>query len=449
MKVLLVALFYVSGLMLAGDAFADVYMLDYYKPDSLFNIWSSVIFAGVIAVGAAALLVISGGASAPIVASIGGWLGGLMGLKGVAATNAGLALLGGGAIASGGFGMIGGAVVLTSALTFSGELVLDYAYSTVKREYDYSVFQKQSVNMTNFPLPKSSSGSRDYEHIVKDISELELHPEMNYMDNPVFKHAIEKLVSKHENIGLDSKESGLLALLYFYSNQYSKAYNYTGSYDSDERGVNQLIDVVNVTSELYEDDIDYASLIARFNDIANKMDSDFKVLFYTVFLDRLFYRMTESQVSFDEIEELYLAIYSDAHSKNKAAIQQSLNARAMMSVKLKQQAILSIYNNKNETIWMDPNIVGFLSRELEEYLYIVTFMRHVNSILIEEIEMIINDKFLPSSEWERNWIELLVNTQAVYLEYESGYEQLREMIYVINEHQTENNKGFFRRVLGL
>lgn len=67
----------------------------------------------VLAGGATALGVITGGLAAPL---IGGAIGGAMGLSGAAATSAGLALLGGGSLAAGGMGMAGGAALVSGAL---------------------------------------------------------------------------------------------------------------------------------------------------------------------------------------------------------------------------------------------------------------------------------------------------------------------------------------------
>ncbi|HEY3821859.1 MAG TPA: DUF726 domain-containing protein [Polyangiaceae bacterium] len=80
--------------------------------------WKRIAVVGGVTVGAAALLVITGGAAAP---AIGGAIGStFMGLSGAAATSAGLAALGGGAVAAGGFGMAGGTVVVAGGLGLMG-----------------------------------------------------------------------------------------------------------------------------------------------------------------------------------------------------------------------------------------------------------------------------------------------------------------------------------------
>ena len=72
---------------------------------------------GLIAGGGAVIGVITGGLAAPF---IGTAIGGAMGLSGIAATNAGLALLGGGSLASGGFGIAGGTLMIAGVAGVGG-----------------------------------------------------------------------------------------------------------------------------------------------------------------------------------------------------------------------------------------------------------------------------------------------------------------------------------------
>ena len=69
---------------------------------------------------------------------IAGAIGGLMGLSGIAATNAGLALLGGGSIATGGLGMAGGALFLMGGGALAGgttgKLLLDENIKELRKE---------------------------------------------------------------------------------------------------------------------------------------------------------------------------------------------------------------------------------------------------------------------------------------------------------------------------
>jgi len=105
-----------------------------------------------------AVIIFTGGTASPVVVTVGTWIGGLSGLSGAAATNAGLAFLGGGSVVSGGFGVIGGTILLEAMLTFGTGVVFDYAIGNAVNTYDYSKFVENSKEMTTLPLPKNTSG---------------------------------------------------------------------------------------------------------------------------------------------------------------------------------------------------------------------------------------------------------------------------------------------------
>lgn len=92
-----------------------------------------------------------------------------MGYSGIAATNAGLALLGGGSIASGGTGIVGGAALLTAALTFGTDIVISYGTDKVLAEYNYSKFIEYKFDLKHLShptprrLPMSHMGHRAIE----------------------------------------------------------------------------------------------------------------------------------------------------------------------------------------------------------------------------------------------------------------------------------------------
>ena len=71
---------------------------EYATFESFYKGSSSIgwVIAGIVAILGAAIIFFTGGTASPIVVSIGSWIGGTMGLSGIAASNAGLALLGGG-----------------------------------------------------------------------------------------------------------------------------------------------------------------------------------------------------------------------------------------------------------------------------------------------------------------------------------------------------------------
>lgn len=80
----------------------------------------------------------TGGLASPFVAAgtatIGGMVGGAMGLSGAAATSAGLAAIGGGSVAAGGFGVAGGAAVVTTGLGTAAAVGKSLVPDEVKEE---------------------------------------------------------------------------------------------------------------------------------------------------------------------------------------------------------------------------------------------------------------------------------------------------------------------------
>ena len=123
--------------------------------------------AAVAALIAGAAIFFTGGTASPVDVAIGSWLGGMMGLSGAAATNAGLALLGGGSIASGGLGIAGGTALLTAALSFGTEVVVDYTIGKAYSEYQYSNLKEQSNNLATLPIPINDSGPVAYDDAIE------------------------------------------------------------------------------------------------------------------------------------------------------------------------------------------------------------------------------------------------------------------------------------------
>ena len=152
--------------------------------------WLIAAFAALAVVG---LIIFTGGTASPLVASIGTLIGNAMGLSGAAATNAGLALLGGGSIASGGFGILGGTVVLTAALSFSTDVIIDYGVGKVVTEYRYRDLVAKSQDMPTLPLPSNTKGPKGYELAIEELErvnqDLPFHAESNLA---VFRRAMEQ-----------------------------------------------------------------------------------------------------------------------------------------------------------------------------------------------------------------------------------------------------------------
>ena len=80
-------------------------------------------------------------AAGPIATFVGGSIGGVVGLHGIAAVNAGLAMLGGGTVASGYFGILGGIAVLNGVGDIMLGLALDAAFSAIPENSHHSFVQ--------------------------------------------------------------------------------------------------------------------------------------------------------------------------------------------------------------------------------------------------------------------------------------------------------------------
>jgi len=80
-------------------------------------------------------------AAGPIATFVGGSIGGIVGVDGIAAVNAGLAMLGGGTVASGYFGILGGIAVLNGVGDIMLGLALDAAFSAIPENSHHSFVQ--------------------------------------------------------------------------------------------------------------------------------------------------------------------------------------------------------------------------------------------------------------------------------------------------------------------
>jgi len=270
----------------------DITFKSFYKESSAIG-W---IAAGIFAVIAAATIFFTGGTASPIVTGIGSWIGGMMGLSGAAATNAGLALLGGGSIASGGLGIAGGTALLTAALSYSTDVVFDYTVGNAISAYSYKQFAEQSKNMITLPLPKNSDGCDAYEKaidILEDINdEISISNESN---QKIIKKAIiaaNQIFAANqisEDINKDdlAKDESLLALLNFISNNYDEAKQYALNSITLSKEVNTrytLPAFIYATSSLYDETFDFEKITNDYfkYSIVNEPDNPIIPLLFSI-----------------------------------------------------------------------------------------------------------------------------------------------------------------------
>ncbi len=174
--------------------------------------WITGIGFALAAIGA---VILSGGTAGPIMTAAGGWIGGMFGLSGVAATNFGLALLGGGSLAAGGFGMAGGVVVLTALFEFAA-LGGGYVVEKITISFDEAQFIEQSKKLVVLPIPLKTSGSPIYEQSIKNLGKQYKKDELHSSESNLraLSEAIAILEKSDIGPSKDLQSSTLLALLY-------------------------------------------------------------------------------------------------------------------------------------------------------------------------------------------------------------------------------------------
>ena len=223
---LLVALLLFSAIARAEDPGSFEAL---YKQDTDIS-WGWVVGGALLAGGA---VLVTGGTASPLVAGIGSWVGGMMGLSGAAATNAGLAALGFGSLASGGLGMVGGAAMITASLTFAVDVTVDKGLSIHQSNRRYKALAEYSKSMTTLCLPRNMNGSEAYETAVETLESVRFCTEDRNQLSPTqlyckLDQVIAKLREKQEKSDIDdtAKEDVLLSLLYFIRNDYRRAHFY-------------------------------------------------------------------------------------------------------------------------------------------------------------------------------------------------------------------------------
>ena len=335
------------------------------------------IAALVVAIIAGLVIFFTGGTASPIVVSIGTWIGGLMGLSGIAATNAGLALLGGGAIASGGFGIVGGTALLTAAMTFGTDIVFDYTLNKGLSEYNYSQLRDQSKNMTSLPLPVNESGSDAYEKAMTRLEKVVIdqdHPIFSDENQKIIRETIEYLLfdTKYSRTKESAKDESLLSLLYFLTIDYKlskdhaiQAIRYARS--SDIRRT--LPAFLLSASSVYDEDFDFNSVTNEYfqYSVLAEPKNPLIPFMFSIYLDRVMLRFNDNYLD----EETFIDIFSIMKNESLRDFQLqnyvALLARYFVRLKLEQQKIASLATSTNKAIKISPKTIVVLEDSLLRY----------------------------------------------------------------------------------
>ena len=407
--------------------------------------WSDLIIWGGIGVLVAAALgaavFFTGGAASPIVApgaaALGALIGKFMGLTGVAATNAGLALVGGGAIASGGLGMAGGAAVITAATEVAVSVAViagEELHDSVKeqRETDalYARLVSHSERLITFPVPRSDSGSNalkkamsilediDGERtlsvrsnrtlIQKAISTLRWSPDVRQDALAALVHidkreplsasrnqesamkAVEILLASSEVA--DLRDAALLSLLYFILNDYRKADHYAANAIEIARAEDPedyaarvtLPTFISATSSLYDKEPDFPTAVSRFkSSILTEPESKLVPLLFGIFLDRLTLRsMNDGSFDPQVLHETFEIMRSPSLAELRLTNYTILLGRYLMHIENERLKIRSLAGASDSTIRNHPETLSYVRNALGAYRQLLRNASDVESNIV-------------------------------------------------------------------
>lgn len=443
-RITLVAFLFVSGWMCPDTAYALFetkanFGSFYDKGWSEVLIWGGVGILVAAALGAAVFF--TGGVASPIIApgavSLGTLIGKFMGLTGVAATNAGLALVGGGAIAAGGMGMAGGAAIITAASGVAFEVAViagEEVYDSVKeqRESDalYARLVNHSEGLITFPLPRSNSGSSAFKEAMsvlggiddaqplsaggngqllrQAISELRWSPDVRQDALATLAHidkgdplssvrnqesameAVEILLKSPEVA--DLRDAALLSLLYFVLHDYRKANHYAErareiAQAEDPEGYATRITLprfISATCSLYDSEVDYAAAISQFkSSILAEPEGKLVPLLFSIFLDRFTLRsMNDGYFDPQVFHETFEIMKSPSLEEFRLTNYIILLGRYLMHLENEKLKIRSLAGASDSTLRKHPKTLPYVNNALDAYRLLLHGASDVESNII-------------------------------------------------------------------
>jgi len=393
----------------------------FYVEDSYIG-W---IIAGIAALIAGAVIFFTGGTASPIVVGVGTWIGEMAGLSGAAATNYGLALLGGGSIASGGLGMAGGVAVITVALSFSTDVVIDYSLGNIISKYSYNKFVEDSKKMPTLPIPQNESGSDEYENTIEYLKENINNKETLFSNHNqmILSKALQKYNLSTNNI----KDNVLKSYLYFVTNQYYKAKKY--SINSIEMARDKKIRrtfpaFIYATSSLYDSKFDFDLITQNYFRYSILAEPDNKLipLMFAIYLDRILYRMNDdSKLNYKTLNKIRDISFEIKDKDIKLQSMVVIMMRYFIRIKIEQQKILALTTTQNNAIKNNNKTLKIVKQSFEEYKSLLVNMKNIiNNNDIQEY-ILDNDK--------------LKNLNILYAKYEESEKYLKLRIDTLKKYQ--------------
>ena len=368
----------------------------FYKESSAIN-W---VLAAVVALIVGAVIFFTGGTASPIVVGFGSWIGGMMGLSGIAATNAGLALLGGGSIASGGFGIIGGTALLTATLSFGTDIVIDYTIGEAVSVYKYRNLTEHSKKMPTLPLPMNDSGPDAYESAMEILDGIDKEsPIFSNNNQQVIRRAVIALETSQDILDVDeqAKNNSILSLLNFLLNDYVKAKEFASLAIKSARASEikrTLPAFIYATSSLYEESFNFPSVTNNYfrYSILAEPENPLIPLLFSIYLDRMFLRFNDGFLDEKSLNNIFDIMQSSSIEDHRVLNYTVLLSRYFIRLKLEQQKITSLADSSNEMIKNSSKTLGAVIDALERYNVLINgsdnVMRHFLALEMESEDRI-------------------------------------------------------------
>jgi len=440
-KLLIFLLLFCPTILAAGEygSFEAIYK------ESNIILWIIVAFITVLT---ALVVFYSAGTVSSIIAPIGTWIGTTMGYSGIAATNAGLALLGGGSLVSGGAGMLGGTALLTAALTFSTEVSIDYVIGSAVSEYKYQQLQEYSKKMTTLPIPANSSGSDTYEYAIKLLKKIKKDSLINSpLNQNIILGAINTINGSNERLSLKEKVKlqSLLSILYFLSNNYDKAkltaYK-TMDYAKLAETKATVAEFIYAVSLLYDKKVLINQSLNYFStSLKNESDNPLIHLLTSIYLDRLSLRLNDESISihtykfvYDDLKSLIqykydkkLLKFLNDFTNLKLIIYTGMYTRHLMILKSEQLKIRSLTKLHNRAIKVKPEILFVAQKSLSNYKLLLKYSHNILSSLL----ILDSDKLTSESKKE------IKNFTGLYRAYAAEEKKLNKLVNNLEEYQRE------------
>lgn len=415
--------FLIAFSLFSADAMAGMEMHDFYKEASGFDLQASAISAGIItaalaAVGAVVFLVFP---------------------------PAGLVLIGWGAVA--GTGGIVGAVLIGSALAFSTDVVIDYAYENAKQEYSYRKFREESKDLVNLPLFMNSEGSELYSKLLENLKNMKDESGgglSSIISDPYYDYAIEALLLKKDRLGLDEKEATLLAKMYFARDDYNEAGAISEYFIYGHDFKNPLITFIYSTSLLYSERPDFKiSYDYFFDSLERSEDSTFWPMMYAIYMDRLFYRTSQGDIGYQSYLKIMDDTYKLEYSRERVGIQVAILMRMLASAKLEQQKIIAIHSGPRD-YWREDDVVSYVADSLDAHIMLIEAIGEELVFLKEDVEAAIDSRLISRQRsFEKEAVRSIQGLEELIPDYREGYSMLRSKIEDIDE---VNSQSWLRRI---